>query len=732
VLTDIRSDTEARLSLFFNAVFGTSDEGFVCVANRPLGGAFVEQYFHWPDERMSIIHFVENIAPGNDVWFCPQLFKSKRRNKANIVENVHALWADLDECPPQVLQVEPTLLIESSRGRFQALWCSDDDIPAKVAEDYSKRIAYFHAEDGCDKSGWDLTQLLRVPTTFNLKYQPEPLVRIAKTGPSFTKLEDTFRGYPMVEAAPNTEQPYPEEIPDSSEVLSKYDRNISPAAYVLLHREPKAQAWSTDLWQLEMLLFEAGLSAPEVLSVCMDAPCNKYERDGRTNYELWADVCKAEIEAAKKAKIVARIEAPQHKDLHPLLTDKEREKGKAATPKIVTEYLERAEKMTDAAPQYHQAGIFVLLSGLLAGALELNVEYGTIVPNLWFMILADTTLTRKTTAMDIAMDMLAEIDDNAVLATDSSLEGMFAALSDRSGRPSIFLRDEFSGLIEMMAKRDYYAGMLETFAKLYDGKFQKKVLRRETLEIRQPIFILFAGGIKSRLMQLLTAHHIDSGFLPRFVFVSAEADLSRLRPIAPRAVVTTSGRQELIEQLRELHEHYNQDLLINIAGVAGTAKKKFPIELSEDAWRRLQIFEAQLNQDAADMDNPTFSVPMFARLLVSGIKASMLLAAAREKAEQVTVTLDDLLCAFTFVEQWRAAAVEIIENVGRTEFEVKINRTMDLIKAEGGACPRSHVMRILRLTTKQADDLVSTMHQRGMIEVRVTGKHQHLIGLEQQ
>ena len=95
------------------------------------------------------------------------------------------------------------------------------------------------------------------------------------------------------------------------------------------------------------------------------------------------------------------------------------------------------------------------------------------------MILAETTLTRKTTAMDIPMDLLAEVDESAIMATDGSLEGLFTNLSMRPKKPSVFLRDEFSGLIDAMTKKDYMAGMPEMLTKLYDGKFQRRLLRKE-------------------------------------------------------------------------------------------------------------------------------------------------------------------------------------------------------------------------------------------------------------
>src|SRR6185503_18286841 len=174
---------------------------------------------------------------------------------------------------------------------------------------------------------------------------------------------------------------------------------------------------------------------------------------------------------------------------------------------FVERYIEWAKSLGDAAPQYHQAGAFTALSALLAGSVQLPTSFGVMKPNLWFMILADTTLTRKSTAMDIAMDLVMEIDDDVIMATDGSIEGLLTSLSTRPGKPSVFLRDEFSGLLEMITKRDYYAGIPELLTKMYDGKMQKRILRKESIEVRDPVLLVFAGGIKDKITGLLSFEH---------------------------------------------------------------------------------------------------------------------------------------------------------------------------------------------------------------------------------
>ena len=113
-----------------------------------------------------------------DVYFCPHGFSKPRRLKEYAVLP-RMLWSDMDEVNPAKCPLKPTIAIESSPGRYVGLWLVDDE----VTEAMNKRLSYFL---GCDKGGWDLTQVLRVPRTVNHKYVSKPKVRLLwDDGPTY-------------------------------------------------------------------------------------------------------------------------------------------------------------------------------------------------------------------------------------------------------------------------------------------------------------------------------------------------------------------------------------------------------------------------------------------------------------------------------------------------------------------------------------------------------------------
>jgi hypothetical protein len=695
-------------------VFG-ENEGFLCIArkNRKTD-EWEEEFFRYPDSFDSALDYIAQHTQLSDVYYCPHLFSTTRRVKETVSVTPCA-WSDLDSCTPDKLLVTPTITIESSPGRFQALWVFESEVDPMDAEDLSKRIAYKHLDEGADKSGWDLTQLLRIPFTYNHKYQQlaaePPVVKVTETFPKRYNIED-FEMYPPTEGSESSLIPFPEDDTlsnlDADAILEQHKTRIHPNAWHLFQTEPVSD-WSKNLWQLQMILFEGGLTREEVFVVAQSSACNKYKRDGRSDKYLWKEVCRS---WSKYEEQQVGITPTTHR-VAPLLSDQER--TWAATYRtIIEEYTDWAKLQGDAAWAYHQAGAFITLSSLLAGNVRLPTSFGVVVPNLWFMILADTTLTRKTTAMDMAMDLIMEVDPDAILATDGSIEGLFTSLSMRPGRPSIFLRDEFSGLLESITKKDYYAGMAETLTKLYDGKFQKRVLRKEIIEVRDPVLILFAGGIRTRILQLLNYEHVASGFLPRFVFVSAESDVSRLRPLGPPTQASLGQRGFLVSRFSAIHGHYAQAQHITVNGTSIAAPKRFDAELTPDAWARYNRFENDMLQASLKSMQADVMTPSFDRLAKSGLKCAVLLAAAETLGEKVVVEEHHVVKAFFFVEQWREFTLDVLSNIGKTAQEKQIETIFGAIGRTPGVL-RSQVMQNYHLTARETDTILGTLEQRGQI-----------------
>lgn len=711
---------------FFEHIFGGL-QGYLCIARKdPQTGSFNERFFEFPEELNECISYIEKNKPKHDLYFAPFMLIRRRRRKEDIAEST-VIWADGDECPIEALVLQPSAIIPTSEGRHSFLWRLDDIHPPDLAEGLSKRVAYYHANDGMDKSGWDLTQLLRVPDTWNHKYEPPQRVGRAVVDLGCVYSPEDFKDeYPPVpDDAAELEVEFEEaDIPDKSgeEILDKYKLKVSPRALHLYYNVPMND-WSSKLWELELCCFEAGMEPEEAFKVAQDSACNKYRRDERKPHFLWREILRAQakVETRKEEPPAIDRDALSFGEPPELLSDAERREAKDDET-FIEKYTEWADKLGDAATQYHPAGAFIILSCLLSGDVRLPISIGTLVPNLWVMILADTTLTRKTTAMGNAMDLLKEVEEDIVLATDGSMEGLMTAVAARPNRTSLFLKDEITGLIESMGKKQYMAGMMEALTNLYDGKQVKRVLRSGTINVKNPIFVFFGGGIREKMVELLQYQHVTSGFLPRFVFITAEADMTRMKPLGPPQDNHLGVRGQLVDRLQELYTHYSTGMS-STSGDAIHIPKKWIAELTDDAWVRYNRFEHALVEYARNSADPTLMTPMMDRLAKSGLKAAVLIAAQRKLHEDiVTVTRQDIIHAFWYVERWQLHTHYMISNIGTTKAEAKLKSVLNQVRANPGVL-RSVVMQRNFLSAREADTVFNTLEQRGQITRKNRGAY---------
>lgn len=219
---------------------------------------------------------LDDYADG-DIYMCPHGFTSEaddprevRRLKENSV-NPHLLYADLDEADPRDMALRPTIAIESSPGRYVGYWLTD----APASESLNRRLAY---NVGADISGWDRTQVLRVPGTRNFKYSPPARVKVLWTdGPTYriAKLER------MLPEAPETGG-LPEDVDDVRTIYRRYENHLTRwARKELLEGNPKTGRRSEVLWKLQNELMEAGCSLEDMFQLLWVSPWNKFrERHG--------------------------------------------------------------------------------------------------------------------------------------------------------------------------------------------------------------------------------------------------------------------------------------------------------------------------------------------------------------------------------------------------------------------------------------------------------------------
>lgn len=730
--------TVAKLRIqFFNYLFGDENPGYICIATSEPDRAktsFKQSFFKWPSQKNTLGSFIEQSSKSKNVWFCVNLLDEQKRSKEHCMPS-NLVWADLDLITPDDCDPKPTAAVKSSPGRFQAFWRLDTSIlPPDVCEDYSRRIAY---KVGADKSGWDLTQLLRVPFTRNFKYDDGPLVELLYAAETrapvsiFEKLPD-----PKIidlEATRNPLDDPPEgmpavdSLPSSGQVIYKYTFKLAESGFMALYGEipHSSDDWSRRMWRMIMICLEAGMDTQEVFSVALTAECNKYTRDNRPPSYLWREIVKADGINRRSMSDTGQVKPL----IMPILVDPEDVQDEIQG-NFIAEYKKWASEATDAIEEYHELCCFMLLSSMLCSGLYLNTSWGELAPNLWGLVLGDSTLTRKTTAMNMAKDILLEIDPDILLATDGSAEGLVTGLSGRPERVSMFFRDEVAGFFDAINKKDYLAGLPQLLTELYDvPRILIRQLRKDTITITKPYFVFFGGGIKEKVHNLLTEDFILSGFMPRFLIVSGDTDLTRIRRTGPANAAGTEDRANIMDRVKRLHSLYNQRGEMTIAGQPVLMARRYEAQLSQEAWDTFGEYEENLTRVASASPNSMLALPTFTRLAFSLLKMSLILAAAESDPNSdnsiLKVEVTHIRQAAYYVQKWGKYSIQMIENSGISFNERAINKAMAAIRKTPGM-PKSRLMTNHRMSSREVKEVLETMHDRGMIRVEKDGKGLYL------
>lgn len=245
--------------------------------------------FFWPRDRAKIISHMK-AHQSDDLYWCPSLFEGKRR-QMELAMDEHALWADLDAVDPREIEdYPPTIAWETSPGRYQGLWLivAGDMQGASWQGGENQRLTYLL---GADQSGWDTTQLLRIPGWKNHKFDhrggaryegeeldpPVPGKLLWSDGRRY--LPDEFVDLPDINTPTEVQTVLEEEIDrvKRHEVWGRVRLKLPHRARELFAARTVSGDRSEQLWWMMRCLADVGCSAVEIVALVRPTPWNKFE-----------------------------------------------------------------------------------------------------------------------------------------------------------------------------------------------------------------------------------------------------------------------------------------------------------------------------------------------------------------------------------------------------------------------------------------------------------------------
>lgn len=653
------------------------------------------EWFQWPEQAEQLVAFCES-RKDEDLYVTVGVCE-RRENTKDAMLPLNVLHCDADTADPGLFALEPSMQVVSSRGRSQLYWALKGAVTPTKAEWLAKRIAYSQRDAGAD-TGWQMNKLMRVPGTTNTK--PEyratkkakaPVVTATSTGRIYTfkELKKAFK-----DVEPHTPLAYSQDIPKVLPSLSDALMKVPASAMQMYNEVPAPSGWNPEgswykvLHKLACSLFRADLTPGEVFVVLAHSKANKYERDGRSNDEMWPGIWKArdDVDGSRVVFVDIEDDTPQLEVVvgqrTELLTPAERE---LLEPTFIDRWVEWAGTNTDADPKYHVVSAMTLLSTLLS-------EYGYAYPRngalgleMWFMTLGATTLSRKTTAASFmirALDRLREYRELAwQIPMDLTPEALNVELGQRGEISSIWHVDEAHGMIgDSKGGKGYMHGMIRLLTQLYDGwvpgrgRASKDAAKSEKSRTHLTLHLM---GVPSKMIDALTIDDFHSGFLARFIFV-----LGRSVELTPENMRMSQGDptkgkdtdptfDHMIDDLGKMHYRWAQRANKTVAG-------NVPIMFEDDAWDRWNQAMIELTMLAKNATDPEAVIPTADRTSKAVIKLACLLAMAEDKKK---VKVRHVLTALSYAEEWFDTSVTLASMVTKSYFERDVDEIIEHIGA---------------------------------------------------
>ena len=699
------------------------------------------KFFVWPEQSEDLFEYAESKnAAGLDVYTTTATFRSNRAQKV-VTKDLQVVHADDDgfTAGGGEYLLAPSMTVHTSPGHAHQYWLIEDCTDPNIIEPLAHSVATTHDKsEGVDKC-WAMNHLYRVPGSTNTAYSTpghkkyikgaQPFVSVVVFSGATYTLEEFSAAYPAVETA-QIAQTERGELPSYSQALASLPSSATLDDLLDKGYSKEHLDRSNALHLLQQEVFRLGGTNEVAFVLCENSPINKFASQHNGSEKLWIDVLRGRskagsiiVEDEPNEDIVVTVAPTKKEKEYDFLTDAEKNSLPAT---FVDEYVAWAASKTDAASKFHIASAFTILSTLFSDYGHAFPKYGRLPLNMWFMVLGDTTRSRKSTTRAQMLAFVRAMQDQEGmylydLGSDTTPEALDNALLDRPNRSSLFHRDEAQDWFAEMDSKAYMGGAKGKFTEIYDGHVSGKLRatgenkRRAAVDVSMSLYLM---GIRSQVSDYLTQGDFQSGFLTRFVYVEADPPerteytdwLEQGNPDEVREGDTVFS--DLLDKLKVGRDHW--DSFVPVEGPT------IPVLCSPEAWRRMNKFITDVLDAAEGHSRHAIIEASSQRLVNSIIKAATLLA-MYECCEEVQMS--HMLAALNYASAWFSDMVSMANRVSESAWARRQDEVVDHLIAAGGESKWSTTFNKFRseMKPREFQEIVQALDEAGRLQTRWVG-----------
>ena len=430
--------------------------------------------------------------------------------------------------------------------------------------------------------------------------------------------------------------------------------------------------------------------------------------------------------------------------------------------------------MTDAPISFLHCSVFMMVSGVIGNRVFVPVGSQKLKVNLYLLLLADSTVGRKTTGINLAKKYLrllenrikaasearnaeffAPTQDNGdeqvkfIMPDSGSLEGLIETMREpgiitvtqRDGKDKIqtqepeqktimnsglALYSEFAALLDMVDK-EYNKGYKTALIDFYDGNDYERQLKKEHSVIKNPCLSMFAASTMTQFKQRIKEDDKHSGFLQRIAFVH---ETEQQRALQSLIQISTPDEQAEESVLSGLEKIYQMARFIQ----AGNE----PFSISYEA---RETYQSEFDFDATiiahvsktDKDFAGILQGYFGRLDVMRFKVALVFQVVKYThagTSELVISKESMKQACDVIAYFQGNVIRLLRDEFRfTPFEQKTKRITDILTKNGGQLKKRLLLQRTHWSAKEFAEVIETGKESGVWEqVAVkTGSNQESI-----
>lgn len=368
---------------------------------------------------------------------------------------------------------------------------------------------------------------------------------------------------------------------------------------------------------------------------------------------------------------------------------------------FLRDYVRFVSPLTEAPIQYHIATALALVATVLGRNVYLSEGATKHYPNLYLLVIGESGISRKSTALSLIYDFLPKIDPDYILGSTMSIEALLDNLRVKNCR--IIVYDELKQLI-INEEKSYGKGIITFFTSIWSNpptyRVDTKNIKYEDRTIQNPTLNILAASTPDWLQ--LKESDVLGGFLGRFLPICSSNEQKRI-PIREKMDITQ--KSNLTDALR---------VISNVRGEYTWSKEAREIFAGYDGCKGLYD---EIRDGFDQEQNKSMIQPYWSRI-DTHIRKLAIIFDACSKTPTKTITKDNLMRAFALMGYITDYYREMLGGLNFSFEGKKEKQIVDKLRtAPKQGLKHSLVMRDLNIDANTMKKLISTLEEKDVIEV---------------